>query len=271
MNEKTFDMGEVTLHIYENATAAPPLVLLHGLTGRAQHALDVMSALQADWHIYAPDLRGHGKSGRAADNAYDIGAYSRDLIAFLKLLGEPAVLVGHSLGALTAIGAAAGYPAGVRAAVLLDPPLYTASEPVSIDRGTRQWFQWVYDLKSSDPSYEEILAQSRQMMPGADEQVVNALADTLVGVAPGTVQAVLERRFWGALDLGECLRSIQCPTLMIHGDWEAGAAVREQDVALFKANLPKATVVRIAGAGHNIPGEHADVVIREMNALLRQA
>jgi pimeloyl-ACP methyl ester carboxylesterase len=267
-NEKTFDAGELVLRYYEGTTDAPPMVLLHGLTGQGLFMIEPFSALQPDWHIYAPDLRGHGASGRAADNHYDIGAYSRDIIPFLKQIGEPAVVIGHSLGALTTIGVASGYPEGVRAAVLLDPPLYSASEPIDIDPDVKQYFQWVYDLKSSSPSDEEILAQSRQMMKGADEDEVKESAETLAGVAPGTVQAVLENRLWGDLDLAECLQKIQAPTLMIHGDWDTGGATREDDVAFFKANLPTATIVRIPGANHSIPREHGDVVVRELNKLL---
>jgi pimeloyl-ACP methyl ester carboxylesterase len=71
LTEKTFDTGELMLNYYEGTTDAPPMVLLHGLTGHSAHMTFPSSDLQDQWHLYAPDLRGHGKSGRAADNAYD--------------------------------------------------------------------------------------------------------------------------------------------------------------------------------------------------------
>ncbi len=271
LNEKTFDAGELMLNYVEGDTLGAPLVLVHGLTGRWQNWEILLPELQADWHIYAPDLRGHGATGRAADNNYDVDAYRRDIIAFLKQFNEPVVLIGHSLGALTAIGVAAGYPEGVRAVVLLDPPLYTGYETIDIDPNVRQYFQQIYDLKSSAPTDEDIRALARKMMQGADEEEIQDFVGSLAGVAPGTVQAVLENRLWGDLDLAECLHKIQAPTLMIHGDWETGAAMREEDVEFFKANLPAATVVRIPGANHSIPREHPDVVVREMNKLLNNS
>jgi pimeloyl-ACP methyl ester carboxylesterase len=163
--------------------------------------------------------------------------------------------MGHSLGALTTIGTAAGYPEGVKAAVLLDPPLYTALDPaaIDIDPNTKQYFQFVFDLKSSSPSFGEIVGACLTMMPpNTDRQAVEDWAGTLAGVAPGTVQVVLEKRFWGDMDLGQALDQIQCPTLMIHGDWENGAAVRDADVAYFKARLPNAVVVHMPQTDHGL-------------------
>jgi len=64
--ERTFDTGEVILNYAEGPASGPPLVLLHGFTGRWQGFLPLLPALSLRWHVYAPDYRGHGKSGRVA-------------------------------------------------------------------------------------------------------------------------------------------------------------------------------------------------------------
>ena len=64
IQEHTFDTGTVTLNYAQAPSAGTPLVLLHGGSARWQSFADVVSDLRV-YHLYIPDLRGHGKSGRA--------------------------------------------------------------------------------------------------------------------------------------------------------------------------------------------------------------
>lgn len=270
-NEKTFDTGELTLTYLESGNpAAPPLVVLHGLTSRKEQSLPLFPALGADWHLYAPDLRGHGTSGRAPERAYTNADYARDVIAFLNFIGQPAVLMGHSLGAMTALVAAARHP-HLRAVILNDPPLSTWNTPIDRSQGAGAWFQMIYDLNSAKPTLEEVAARVRAMLPpGTDDNALNGMAETMFRVAPGTVKAALDDRMWDGVDLPEALQAIQCPTLLIHGDFDKGGAMRAEDIALFQANCPSATVVRIPGADHGLGIEqHPEVFLGHLNAFLR--
>src|SRR5437868_9962710 len=107
VTEKTFNTGEITLNYAEEVTNGQPIVLLHGAT-RWWHDWDKMiPMLTPHWHPYALDLRGHGKSGRHGED-YRLTDYTRDILSLLRReVNEPAVLLGHSLGALAAITAAA--------------------------------------------------------------------------------------------------------------------------------------------------------------------
>jgi pimeloyl-ACP methyl ester carboxylesterase len=107
--EHTFDTGEgvqlnghmsVQLNYAEGPPNGPPLVLLHGLGRRWQVFLPVIPALSLRWHIFAPDLRGHGKSSRVA-RGYHGPEYAEDIHGLLReRVGAPAVLFGHSLGGM---------------------------------------------------------------------------------------------------------------------------------------------------------------------------
>ncbi len=139
-NEKTFDTGELTLNYIEGGSGAP-LVLLHGLTSnKFRNWKPLLPALETNYHVYALDMRGHGKSGRAPDNQYRNADYVRDVIAFLKHLDAPVVLMGISLGAMVALVTASGYAGGVRALILLEPPLSSYSSsmaPLKAERRSR--------------------------------------------------------------------------------------------------------------------------------------
>ncbi|MEP7292962.1 MAG: alpha/beta hydrolase [Chloroflexota bacterium] len=269
LTEKTFDTGELTLAYLENESSNPPIVLLHGLTGWRADWNNFAPLLTANWHIYMPELRGHGNSGRGA--SYRLADYDRDIIAFLRHVGQPVVLVGFSLGALIALTVAAEYPQGVRALVLIDPPLFTAISGMStLPTEGKGYFQWVYEITKDNPSYETMLNQcAAALPPGTDESAVTAMADQLSRVASGTVEAALTDKLWHEIELPAALDHIQPPTLMIHGDWASGAVVREGDIPFVQQHLPSAQIIRVPNAGHLIPIEHPNLVLQHVNAFLQ--
>jgi pimeloyl-ACP methyl ester carboxylesterase len=132
------------------------------------------------------------------------------------------------------------------------------------------WFKTIYEMNSANPSFEDVVARVRGMMPpGTDDNAIHGMADSMYRVAPGTVKAALDDRMWDGVDLPQALQSIKCPTLMIHGDADKGGAMREQDIAFFKANAPAATVVRLPGADHGLGiQQQPDVFLGHLNAFL---
>ena len=98
------DVGEVTLSLRTwGDPAGHPVVLLHFLAGDADDWAGVAEALAADgrW-VVAPDLRGHGASGRTPD--YSLALMRDDVLALADALGlERFDLVGHSMGGSVAV------------------------------------------------------------------------------------------------------------------------------------------------------------------------
>src|SRR6187551_706929 len=107
LQEKSFDTGEVTLNYAEGSKSGPTMVMLHGGSVSWENLKPLIASLTEHWHVYAIDLRGHGKSGRPVDEEYHIVDYARDVVAFLQQkVNEPTVLMGHSLGGLAALATA---------------------------------------------------------------------------------------------------------------------------------------------------------------------
>src|SRR5262245_26658365 len=123
IKEQSFDTGVVTLNYAEGPATGSALLLLHGGNARWQFFGEIMLDLVDKWHLYVPDLRGQGKSGRVPGR-YRLQDFTDDTITFLqKGVGEPAHLFGVSLGGIIALMVAAQAPALVLSVVVGDSPL----------------------------------------------------------------------------------------------------------------------------------------------------
>jgi len=267
--EKTFDTGEVMINYVEDPVSGPPLLMLHGLTSWWHSWDGIALNLAPGWHVARCDFRGHGKSGRVA-GAYRIPDYARDIAAFLAgHFTEPVILVGHSLGAMTAIAVAAQAPERVRAIVPLDPPLFLRNSPLATVVGAQDWFSWVYETLKSSPTYEGTLARCRAISPQADEATINELADQIHSIAIDTVGITLQDQLLADWDLEDALQKITCPSLLIHGDWDHGAVVRDEDAAYVKAHLRDAVVVKMPTGSHAFPWEQTEAMMPHLLTFLR--
>jgi pimeloyl-ACP methyl ester carboxylesterase len=106
---------------YETYGTGPPLVLVHGGFGDHNTTWQEVKPLLKDrFSVYAVARRGRGESSATEGHSFEDEA--ADVAAVLRQVGEPAFLLGHSGGALCALGAAALHPAGVCKLVLYEPP-----------------------------------------------------------------------------------------------------------------------------------------------------
>ncbi len=265
--EKQFDTSELILNIAESGNDGSPIVFLHGLTSFWREYSPMLHQLTQLGHVYAPDLRGHGHSGRG--QSYQPKDYERDIASFLRQgIGKPAVLVGHSLGALIAMHLAAHLPDYVQALVLLDPPLCIREVGPEALPEIAMWMRWVFKMASENWRFAEIVTSCRQMMPEIeDEAAIEMLAETVAAPDPNTVNFFFEKQSQnGALEM--LMRAIQTPTLLLHGNWELGAVVRDEDAALFQTCHPTAEVVKVANASHMLHQEQPELVWKQIEQFL---
>ncbi|MGD0215682.1 MAG: alpha/beta hydrolase [Terriglobales bacterium] len=275
--ERTFNTGSVELGVQlnyaEGPANGPPLVLLHGLGRRWQVFLPVIPALSLRWHIFAPDLRGHGKSSHVA-RGYHGPQYSDDLAALLReRVGAPAVLFGHSLGGMLAMWVASHYPELVRALILGDNiivarhlrnPMYAAL------------FKGLRDLARQGGSVEQIAdgignivlpSPSGRLVricefPGNDEAYLLAWARSVKQVDPDAYDMTLDGSSLEGWDGETVLRGITCPTLLLQASEELGGMMSDSDVALAKSLLPHHAHVRFENLGHALFIQQPEPVLR---------
>ncbi len=120
LESATFDSDGVQIN-YVTEGEGEPVVLIHGFTASAQTNWilpGVFGALAKDYRVIAPDLRGHGQSGKPHDPESYGPKMVKDIINLLDHLKiEKAHIVGYSLGGFITVHIAAKYPDRVICAV----------------------------------------------------------------------------------------------------------------------------------------------------------
>jgi pimeloyl-ACP methyl ester carboxylesterase len=159
-----------TIHYLETGDPhGRPLVLLHGITLRADFWAYQLRDLSATFRVIAPDLRGHGSS-TPGTGGYGLTAMAADVATVLESLDlKDAIVVGHSMGGMALMQACADHPsvfeervAGVvflstSAGLALPGPAARANERVvaAITRAgeRRDWRLRSYGFGPNDLSY----------------------------------------------------------------------------------------------------------------------
>jgi len=272
-----YDNGDIRLHGLEGPDAGPPVVLLHGATGLANEWLQVMEHLADRWRVFALDLRGHGRSGRPADRSgYHMSHNVADTLAFLRQkVDRPAVLVGHSYGAVTAFLSGEPGKEHIRALALEDPPmgLRRPEEPPADAEGDQfiDYFTMVYQMISSAQSPAEILARLEQMNPQAPPEMLRPWAENLAHLDPNFPLALTiddRRETVRGIDFGAHARGIACPVLVMQADPARGAALFDEDASFLMANIPDARLVNFPGTGHGIHTDQPQAFFKALDAFL---
>lgn len=104
------------------------LLLIHGQTGCWESYTSVLPHLSKNWHVFAVDCYGHGKSAHDGSKYY-LNKIGDDLIFFINnIIRGKTVVSGHSSGGLIAAYVAAYGGDNIIGAVLEDPPVFS-TEP----------------------------------------------------------------------------------------------------------------------------------------------
>ena len=113
------DIGEVELAVHEWPGTGDPVLLLHA-TGFHSRCWNQVVAQLPGRHVFAVDLRYHGKSGSLGD--VDWNVLAEDIVTLVERLDLRRIVgAGHSVGGYLVARAAAAHPERFRHLVLIDP------------------------------------------------------------------------------------------------------------------------------------------------------
>jgi pimeloyl-ACP methyl ester carboxylesterase len=271
--ELPFDGPETNLNVMVGPPAGPRLLFLHGVTRRWQDFLTLMPALAGRWQIRGLDFRGHGRSGRVP-GSYRLSDYVRDAISLVRArAAEPAVLYGHSLGALVAVGVAAEQPEHVRAVVLEDPP---APALVRDIRKTPFFalFTGMRELAGCQQPVHEVarrLAELRLPGPSGQSIRLGELRDAtalrfgarcLRDLDPDVLTPLLDGQWLAGYDWERALSGVRCPALLLRADEACGGMLSVSAAGAMTERLADCARIDLPGCGHLIHWEQPEKTLR---------
>ena len=256
----------VTLHYTRTGGDKPSLVLAHGFSDDGLCWTPVAERLAGEYDIVMVDARGHGRSS-GPETGYGNDDHAADLAGVISGLGleRPAVL-GHSMGALSAIVLASRYPDLLSAALLEDPPAFWMDQANSglNTEWQKQMRSRITEMKRKLP--DELIAELRVNSPTWPDAELVPWANSKLRLSFN----VLNRADAPLLDWRALVQGIACPTLLITADPERGGLVSPEAAVAFRALLPHAEVVHLPGAGHSIRREQFEPYMAATTRFLAQ-
>ena len=275
------DNDGIGLHVAADGPAdGPPVLLLHGISGSTA-TYDFLVPELPGHRLLRLDFRGHGQSDRAPDD-YLLEGFASDAEAVLdQVVGGPAVMVGHSLGGLTATYVAQRRPDLVTALFLEDPPLFfdkatyesTAFASVFplMQAAIVGWQQEGATPDQIGAAMAAVPSMSGQGSMG-DENMPDAMASTgyaLHLLDPTVFDPVIAGMSIGSFDPAV---PVGAPGVLLQPDRDLGAAFFGDHASRLTAAAPKIDVVEVHDVGHLIHdsrthrGEYLDQLRRFLDA-----
>ncbi|MGF7149145.1 pimeloyl-ACP methyl ester carboxylesterase [Sphingomonas zeicaulis] len=250
-----------------------PVLMLHG-GGQTRGAWrNAVAALGArGYRAVALDQRGHGDSGWSQDGSYTLDRFADDLRGVIAEFATPPVLVGASLGGLAsllAVGEAPQAPAAAIVLVDIVPWMEKrgGDQVVGFMRGTLGGFDTldqaadaIADYLPHRPRPERLDGLSRNLRHRHDGRWYWHWDPNFVRPQGGWDMDAINHR------LSAAARAVEQPLLLVHGT--ASEIVSAEGAARFRALLPDAEVVPIAGAHHMVAGDDNDAFLAALIAFI---
>ena len=252
-----------------------PIVILHGIRLHAHVWGHFCRRFRGDYHLLTLDQRGHGDSAWAAPTHYHLHDYYEDLRAVLAARGlERITLIGHSLGARVALLYTHLHPAQIERLVMVD---MGAGLPPGIGR---QDFSRITETPppqdfASHAEASAYLGKILHIGPREliEESVVHGMRELPGGrltwkydpVLSGPPQPRPGAREW---DLWEAARGIDCPTLLLHGEYSK--VVTPEIVARMQLEMADLRTQLVPHAGHALFTDQPQVFAERVDAFLRE-
>src|SRR5215470_11143400 len=261
----------------------PPMLLLHGGRDHCRNWDWTAEALREDWHIIAPDLRGHGDSQWSADGNYTMAGYMYDLAQLIHQQRlAPVTIVSHSLGGVISLRYAGLYPDTVKQIVAIEgigpsPARLAEYRARTIVDRMDDWIREQRMLAARLPrryaSIEDAFKRMQEENPHLTAEQARHLTSHGVNQnEDGTYSWKFDNyvRAWfpydmSSRDIQALWERIACPTLLLYGkESRSGSPAEDGRDRPFR----HATTRGVDGAGHWLHHDRLDEFLRIIREFL---
>lgn len=262
---------------------APPLLLLHGGRDHCRSWDWTARELRRDWHIIAPDWRGHGDSGWAPDGEYNLTTYLYDLAQLIHQMKlAPVTIVAHSMGGAIALRYAGLYPEHVAKLVAIEglgpsPKMLAEREARDFGQRLRDWIDAKRTAAGRLPrryptleeAFQRMIQENKFLTPDqARHLTIHGASRNEDGSWSWKFDNYLHLPWMNELPATQVARlwsRITCPTLLMYGSDSWASNPLEDGRAQHFRN---ARVVTVKGAGHWLHHDQFQTFMSEIKAFL---
>jgi N-formylmaleamate deformylase len=236
------------------------LVLLHGLAGNGACWSPLARALEGEFDVVMPDARGHGKSS-APLHGYRYNDHASDVVGLIRGLGlATPILLGHSMGGMTAAALASQIGDVIGGVILVDPTFLSPQRQREVcDSDVAEQHRRLLSLNKDD-----MLAQARTRHPHRSSEIVELLAEARLQTRMSAFDVLTPPN----PEYRELVSTICVPILLIIGDIDAVVSL-ETAGELQRLN-PRVRVEQIRDAGHGVPYDQPERFEAVVKSFLRR-
>jgi N-formylmaleamate deformylase len=248
----------INIHYLRTGVRKPPLVLLHGLTGSGACWIPLARALEGEYDVVMPDARGHGNSSTPL-KGYRYEDYASDVVGLIRGLRLVApVLLGHSMGGMTAAMIASQLGMAIRGVILADPTFLSPE-------------------RQRDVHESDVVEQHRRLLSSNKDEVLTQLRLRHPQRSSELIELITAARLQTRIDAfdvlsppnpeyHELVSTIYVPMLLAIGD--NGVVSIETARELQNLN-PRLRVEQIQDAGHGLQYDQPDRFEAVVRSFLR--
>jgi N-formylmaleamate deformylase len=255
----TCEANGIDVHYLRTGGDKPPVVLLHGLTANGSCWIPLARVLAKDYDVIMPDARGHGYSS-APDHGYCYDSLAADVVSFIDALElATPMLIGHSMGGMTAALVGSKSTKRLRGIVLADPTFLTP-------RRQRE----VYE--------SDVVDQHRRILNQPREELLFDLRSRYSHRSQELIELLVQSRFQTSIhafevltppnpDYAQLIKTLDVPLLLIFGD--VGSVVSPALATELAALNQHLEVVQLAESGHGVPYDQPERFSTVVQTFLR--
>lgn len=231
----------INMHYTRTGGNKPPLILLHGLMTNGMCFADLARTFEKEYDVIMPDARGHGNSS-VPDYGYRYEDHAKDVVGLINALRlPPPILLGHSMGGMTAAVVAILKLNLLRGLILADPTFLSTK----VQRQVRDSDVADQHRRVLNMSLEEVVADARNRHPNRSEEALELFARARLQTSMAAFDVLTPPN----PDYKMLVSAINVPSLIVFGDkGVVSSAVAEE---LQRIN-PRFQAEQIKEAGHSV-------------------
>lgn len=239
----TCETNGIDVHYIRTGGNKPPVILLHGLMLSGTCWTPLAQTLEDNYDVIMPDARGHGYSS-APEHGYNYDNLAADVVGLIEALNlTTPVLLGHSMGGMTAAVVASRYLKQLPGVILADPTFLTPQRQREVhESDVADQHRRILNQPREDYLAESLIRHSRR-----PRELIELFAQARFQTSIHAFEILTPPN----PDYLQIICTLDVPNLLVIGD--VGSVVTTEMAAELVLLNQHLQTVQIRDAGHAVP------------------